>query len=251
MHKLTRIAYILAFFSLGLFLGCGGNGDNGTTPPLNQPPTVTITSNTPDSIYYDEEIEFTWEGDDPDGSIATYHAGLDGDLQPTTATTASYSGDFEPGESHTFIIIAEDDEGALSAPASVDFGIYSAQPEVTLLAYGEGITDSDGDGFYSQFNIRWAPSVPSADPIEMHLIMLIRPSFGSGDEIELISDDIVRNPGDDDTLTYTLPAFTKDLYDIRLELFDVDAQEILVTIDYDSVASLIEVGLEQFDGFNA
>jgi hypothetical protein len=250
MHTLTRIAYLLAFLSLGLIAGCGGDGDNGGTPPTNQPPTVAITSTTPDSIYYNEEIEFTWQGNDPDGSIATYHAGLDGDLQPTMATSASYSGAFEPGESHTFTVVAEDNEGAQSTPASVDFGIYTGQPEVTLTAYGEGVTDSDGDGFWSEFNVRWAPDLASGSAVEMYLRILVRPTYGSGGEIELLSDNVIRNPQDEDTLTYTLPLFVKNLYDMRLELHDT-TDSTLAVIDYDSLTSLSQVGLEQFDGFNA
>ncbi len=249
MRKETGFACITIIITAMLFIGCSSDGGGGTNPPVNQPPTVTITSSTPDSIYFNDSIEFTWQGDDSDGSIDKYFAGLDGVLIETTQTSAQYSG-FNMGEDHTFSVYAVDNDGAESSEETVDFAVYPYAPEIQLLAYGEGVTDDDNDGYWTEFNVRWAPDVPTGSAVDLRLVVMIRPSYGSSAEIADSSDLITRNPGDEDTLTFTLPIISKDMYDLKVELHNVSGDN-LQTIDYEAETSLTQIGLEQFDGFNA
>ncbi len=232
MRKETGFACITIIITAMLFIGCSSDGGGGTNPPVNQPPTVTITSSTPDSIYFNDSIEFTWQGDDSDGSIDKYFAGLDGVLIETTQTSAQYSG-FNMGEDHTFSVYAVDNDGAESSEETVDFAVYPYAPEIQLLAYGEGVTDDDNDGYWTEFNVRWAPDVPTGSAVDLRLVVMIRPSYGSSAEIADSSDLITRNPGDEDTLTFTLPIISKDLYDLKVELHNVSGDN-LQTIDYEA-----------------
>lgn len=250
MRVLTRFAPFLLVIGFAFLSGCSKSGGNsGTNPPQNQPPTVQITSNTPDSIYYNETIEFTWQGDDPEGELDGYYAGLDGNFQYTDQTSAEYSG-FSLGETHNFFVYAEDSQGATSDTAEVTFAIYPYSPPISLDAEGEGVTDDDNDGYWTQFDIRWYPDVPTGSPVDLYLKISLQPSYGGGTVFMDSSDVVSRAPGATDTLTFTLPAIPKNIYDIRLELYDLSGT-LLQAIDYGVISSLTQVGLEPYDGFFA
>ncbi len=250
MRVLTSFATLMTIFSLVFLQGCSSSGGDGggTNPPQNQPPTVEITSTTPDSIYYNETIEFTWQGDDPEGELDGYYAGLDGDFQYTDQTSAEYSG-FGMGEAHVFSVYAVDAEGLTSDTASVAFAVYPTAPPVTLDVYGEGVEDADNDGFWSSFTVYWQPVVPTGSPVDLYLRVSLRPSYGGG-EFSDSTDVITRQAGEDDTLSFVLPATAKNLYDIRVELKEASGT-LLQEMDYGSVSSLTQVGLEPYDGFFA
>ncbi|MBU0518574.1 hypothetical protein KJ564_06520, partial [bacterium] len=128
MHLATRFATTVSFGLLLVFIGCTSSDDNGgTQPQYNSPPTVVFTAQAPDSIYYDEAIAFIWQGSDPDNNLAGFYTGLDGNILLIKETTVSYSG-FEMGESHTFSLFAQDDEGLPSHILNHDFGIYPYAP---------------------------------------------------------------------------------------------------------------------------
>ncbi|MFH1862221.1 MAG: hypothetical protein ABH878_05350, partial [bacterium] len=161
------------------YWGCSGGGD-GTVQPVQHPPTVTITTGPADTINYSDTAVFTWAGDDPDQDLAGYYAGLDGNLTWTTDTTASYSG-FTQGTSHVFLLVAKDAANALSDTADWTFAVYPVIPAVSLTTFGQGINDDDSDGFWSQFAVRWQPTVSGA-PISLRLVVSAIPSYGSGSE---------------------------------------------------------------------
>ncbi|TKJ41816.1 hypothetical protein CEE37_04405 [candidate division LCP-89 bacterium B3_LCP] len=330
------VCFFVSLIIMSLLMGCGKSGDGGT-PSTNLPPTVTVTSNPGDSIYYNQNADFSWQGNDQDGTITQYYAGLDGNLTATTNTTASYSG-FNMGDSYVFSVVAEDNEGAISDSAQWTFHIYSTSPvptvtiisapadsifsnedavfiwqgsdpnddiagyhtgldgtwdfitdttaayssfsqgtshlfqlvaeddlgftsdtadwsfdivtaDVITYANGEGVNDADGDGFWTEFAVNWSPRVTNSQQYDIRLIINVQPSYG-GVEWTDSTALITRNPGDDDTLTYTLPTFTKDLYDISLSLHGSDGLPIY-DIPYGSIMSLTQVGLEQLEGFFA
>lgn len=252
MHVDSRFASFVVLVGFLTFIGCTtGDGDNGTgppPPPENHAPDITIASGPADSINASDAADFTWRGTDQDGNLAGYYAGLDGNFIWTTDTTASYS-NFNAGESHLFRVVAEDSADALSDTAEWAFGIYALLPDVILTAYGEGITDEDADGFWIQFNVRLIPQVMTGSALNLRLIIGLQPTYG-GSEIIDSTDLVTRSPGQDDTLTYTLPTVTKNYYDVRLELHGADGS-MLVDIPYDSIGSLTQIGLEDLDGFFA
>lgn len=218
------------------------------TGAQNIPPDVNILSGPPDSIFASDLATFTWQGTDPDGNLAGYYAGLDDNLNWTTDTTASFSR-FNPGSSYLFKVVAKDSSEAYSDTAKWDFAIYSASVEVDLDVYGEGLIDSDGDGFWSQFNVLWQPVLTSGASVDLRLIIGIIPVLG-GAEVLDSTDLVTRNVGQDDTLSFTLPLMTKDTYNIRVELHGADGT-ILQYIPYNSIPSLTGVKLEDVEGFFA
>jgi hypothetical protein len=247
----TRFAAITLTLILGLIYGCssGGDGGNGGTPPVNNPPEVEIISGPPDSIFFNETADFTWSGSDPDGNLSGFYAGLDGNYAFTTATSASYSG-FDLGSIYIFRVYAQDDEGVRSDTVAQSFAVRDYQPTLEFLAYGEGVVDDDGDGFWTQFTVRWSPQVLAGGAVELRLIVGLQPTYGSDPEILDSTNLVQRAPGDEDTLSYNLPPLTKNYYNIRAELHDA-AGASLIAIPYDSITSLTSVGLEDLDGFHA
>lgn len=248
----TRFACWAIVATLALFLGCGG-GEKGAPvqpPPANHPPEVTIVSGPADSIQASDAATFAWQGSDQDGNLAGYLAGLDGNLVWTTETTATYSGGFTPGSSHLFQVAAQDSDDARSDTADWAFAIYTIPPELILNAYGEGINDDDGDGFWSQFLVRWSPQITTGSSVDIRLLVGIQPTYGGGAEVTDSSEVITRNPGENDSLDFEIPILAKSYYDIRLELHGADGSSLL-EIPYDSISSLTQVGLEELEGFNA
>lgn len=217
--------------------------------PPNVPPEVSIVAGPEDSISASDLATFIWQGSDPDGSLSGYFAGLNGNLTWTTDTTATYSG-FNPGSSYSFAVVAKDSANALSDTAEWAFAIYTVPVEITLAVYGEGLIDSDGDGFWSQFNVRWQPVITSGSSIDIRLIAGITPSSGGASELLDSTDLVSCDPGDNDTLAFTLPFMTKDYYDVRIELHGADGT-IYEYIPYDSIPSLTGVPLEDVEGFFA
>ena len=106
--------------------GAGGNDvsdDYFTISSDNQPPTIEITSG-PEGTINRQDVEFTFQGDDPDGNVAHYEYQLSGDQSDegtTQSNSKSYSNLSEG--SYTFEVRAEDNEGAHSDWASKSFTV--------------------------------------------------------------------------------------------------------------------------------
>jgi len=217
-------------------------------PPDNLPPEITLISGVADTIFYNEPAQFIWSVEDYDNNLLGSYMGLDGDYTFTTDTVANFS-DFQMGSSHVFNVYAEDEKEARSETLSVAFEVYDYEPLIFVAAAGEGVTDTDQDGYWSEFNIRWMPFLPETGQ-DVQLRLSLMPTFGSGSEV-VFTSDIVSRPGwSRDTLDFVLPTITKNLYDIKVELLDASSN-VLDMIDYGTLGSLTQVGLEEFDGFFA
>lgn len=242
----TRFAGITLALAFVLISGCGGGG---TTPPVAHAPTVEIIQHPPAAISPSDHAAFVWQGADQDGDLAGYFIKLDGAFQATGETTITYT-NLSPGSAYTFEVFAVDSTGLHSDTASWSFQVSALSPELTLAIFGQGVTDADADGFWTQFNVKWSPQVSTGSALDVRLLVGIKPTYGSGSEILDSTALVTRNPGDDDTLTYTLPPMTKNYYDIRAELHGANGS-VLLAIPYDSITSLTEIGLEDLDGFHA
>jgi hypothetical protein len=205
-------------------------------------PTVALVSTTPPYIHTSVSAEFTWSGTAPGSSIAGYYAGLNGDLDWTTNTSATYSG-LAAQADYRFQVVAQNANGATSDTASFVFDVVTE--EVILFAFGQGLTDTDGDGFWSDYAVRWSPVVTVQQQRSVRLVTTISPTFGTGSVIIDSTAVETRNFGQTDTLTYTLPALPKDLYDIETELHDNGGQLIVAG------PSLSQISLENIEGFYA
>ena len=77
----------------------------------NEKPSVSITSGPSGTIDYDD-VSFTYQGSDSDGTIQGYEVELDGNGAPTTSTGVSFNNLSEG--SHTFKVRSQDDDGDFS-----------------------------------------------------------------------------------------------------------------------------------------
>jgi len=135
--------------------------EQGISPYKNTPPTVWLDGGPPEGTVSVYKIEFSWGGQDPDGSIDHFEYCItnnDGAFDPadttgadkwtqTTATidTFNFSADIpvdtlldDPVEefrrSHTFFIRSVDDRGMASREAAYrSFTAMTLSPEVTVL----------------------------------------------------------------------------------------------------------------------
>ena len=105
--------------------------------PANQPPAVRITAG-PSGTVAPGEVTFAWTSADPDGAVQYYLWGLDDphtrERTDRTSVTlrASSAGD------HTFYLVAVDDGGGRSQPASREFTVARAEnqpPSVEVTDY--------------------------------------------------------------------------------------------------------------------
>jgi|GEM_PF-3082239 len=240
---------IFPFMAIAIFGCSSGGGDDGVTPPIAHPPTVEITQGPPATINPDDDANFVWQGDDEDGDLAGYFIKLDGSFQTTSATAITYS-NLTPGTNYVFYVFAVDSGGLHSDTASWAFAVAEPPSEITLGLAGIGVTDEDGDAFWTEYQIRWCPQFSTGATTSLRLVYVLQTTFGSNPEIMDSTNLFSRDPGATDTLDFLIPPQTKNYYDIRAELHDADGA-ILVDIPYDSIASLTEIGLEDLDGFHA
>jgi len=244
----TRWLNLIIPISIILIFGCGGGGDGGT-PPVAHPPTVQITQHPPATINPDDDASFVWQGADQDGDLAGYFINLDGAFQATATTAITYS-NLTPGTNYVFYVFAVDSGGLHSDTASWAFAVAEPPSEITLGLAGIGITDDDGDAFWTEYQVRWCPQFATGATISLRLIYALQTTYGSNPEIIDSSELISRAPSATDTLNFLLPPQTKNYYDLRAELHDADGA-VLVDIPYDSIVSLTQIGLEDLDGFHA
>lgn len=129
----------------------------------NVAPTVTITDG-PSGNITDTTPTFTYEGSDPDGTIAGFYVSIDNSNPGNWTTSTTYTSDPLANGYHTFYVKARDDEGAHSEVESMTFYVTVANsaPTVTITGGPTGNTadttptftysgaDSDGTvaGFY-------------------------------------------------------------------------------------------------------
>jgi hypothetical protein len=251
MRVETRLTvYILCLTLVALMVGCGGGGDGGTNPaPVNHAPTITLLTHPADTIGVGDTASFTWLGQDVDGNLKGYYAGLDGIYSWTTSTDTSYTG-LAVGTSHVFKVFAKDSANTFSDTSAWAFHVYNAIADVQLYGAGIGITDADQDGFYRVFHVKWAPINNTQSAISMRLVVAVKPTYGAMVEVKDSTALINRIPGATDSLTYELNPFTKNYYDISLEVHGEDGS-LLASIPYGAVPSLTSRGLEDVEGFHA
>ena len=245
MHAATRTAFILSSFFVSI-IGCSSSDDNGIAPPTNLPPDIAWVSHPGSVIAIGEPAFFSWQGTDADGNLDGYFISFDGVFTATNRTDTTFT-DLDPASSHVFKVFATDAAGSHSDTLVWSFSVEDIPPEVSLIAFSQGILDADMDGFWSQCAVKWSPQITTGSGIDLRLIVARRLTYGSEAELLDSTDLVSRSPGQTDTLTYLLPAVTKNYYDIRLELHDENS-ELLVEIPYDSITSLKRVGLEDVDG---
>jgi hypothetical protein len=115
---------------------------------------------------------------------------------------------------------------------------------------GQGLVDADNDMMWTQFRINWSPVVDlNAQTVGLRLLVGVRPVTGGPETLDS-TELINRSPGEDDTLYFILPSFTRNYYDMRAELHKADGTT-LINIPYDSILSLRDQGLEDIDGYYA
>ncbi len=245
MREATRTTLVLSFFVL-ILICCSSSNKNGVSPPVNHPPKISWVSHPGSVIAIGDSAFFSWQATDEDENLDGYFISFNGGFSATDSTDTTYS-NLNPGSSHIFRVFAADAGGLHSDTLVWSFSVEDIPPELSLIAFGLGIMDADLDGFWSQFAVKWSPQITAGSGTDLRLVVGRRPTYGSGEELLDSTDLVSRNPGQTDTLTYILPAVTKNYYDIRLELHD-DSGETLVEIPYDSIASLKRVGLEDVDG---
>jgi hypothetical protein len=248
----TRYLYLLLILVSLIAMGCGGGGNGSTNPPpVDHPPTVTITSGPANNstINPGDNAVYTWQGTDEDGNLKCYYAGLDGSLDSTVATTMTFNG-FTPGSSHTFSVYAVDLTALHSTTQNRAFNVAQLPQPVVMGIAGQGLVDADNDLMWTQYRINWSPVVDlNGQTLGLRLLVGVRPSAGGPETLDS-TELINRSPGEDDTLYFNLPTFTRNYYDMRAELHKADGTT-LINIPYDSITSLRDQGLEDIDGFIA
>jgi hypothetical protein len=147
------LSAVLLSMALGLFAGC--NEDLGGLIP-NSPPDVRLTAFPPDSGTSGYDIEFYWEGWDPDGEVDYYIYATDppdmyGSEDSIWTRTDANHGSFvfeasdydtlyhwrdpQVAQSwHVFVIKAVDDMGAISEPDYVAFNAMTIAPRTQFTA---------------------------------------------------------------------------------------------------------------------
>lgn len=215
-------------------------------PPVNFPPEVNLVSGPEDSIFANQNAVFIWEGIDPDDNIIGYHIALNDNWEFITNTTVAYA-NFTPGESHLFQVAAEDAAGEFSDTSEWTFNIVTA--EIVFTVFGQGTNDSDGDQYWTGFDVRWCPQITIWDSYDLRLFVWVQSTLG-GLEWSDSSDVEQRNPGDSDTLAFSLPIFTQGTYNIRVQLRQTNGTT-LFDYSYGSIPSLTNVMLEELEGFVA
>jgi hypothetical protein len=93
------------------------NCDNSAA---NIPPSVVILDG-PSGTTYDNTPTFEYVGADPDGSVTGYYVSIDESLPTFWTTETTWTSPELNCGSHTFYVIAQDNEGANSALLSRDF----------------------------------------------------------------------------------------------------------------------------------
>jgi len=106
----------------------------------NTSPTISITSGPANNdIINTDGVTFSWDGDDPDGSVNGYEYELDGKGYSGDATSKTFS-NLSEGE-HTFKVRCIDDDGSYSNYAQRTFYVEkNSQPSVSI-----SIGPSNGD----------------------------------------------------------------------------------------------------------
>jgi hypothetical protein len=136
--------------------GCSTTKLGGTLVP-NQRPTVQLTARPQpgDSVYF--KVTLQWTGSDSDGRVAYYIYAVDPPLEGDTVwtridqnSTIIFFKSSQPNKAavtppfpstpvtskdyHDFTIKAVDNEGAFSAPVSIDFSSTTVAPFTTIIA---------------------------------------------------------------------------------------------------------------------
>jgi PKD repeat protein len=90
----------------------------------NNPPTITITGGPAEgSTVPTTQVTFTWSGSDTDGSVVGYYYSFDQDPPDIWTTDTSVTSSVLSEGSHTFRVVAMDDDSDLSTVASRTFTV--------------------------------------------------------------------------------------------------------------------------------
>jgi len=114
----------------------------------NIPPVIVKVSGMEGAIGEDSNA-FSWDGDDPDGSIALYEYRKDGGSWTSNGTSKSYTWSGYSEGSHTFEVRAQDDEGAYSNVICWNFvyDIPNIPPVIVKVSGMEGAIGEDSNAF--------------------------------------------------------------------------------------------------------
>ena len=120
--------------SLGLFLvGCNSSGDNDTPPDdagagVNPP---SVPADLQASVYSSSAVELSWEASTDDGSVVDYQVYRDDSLVATQNTLRFFDNVLTAGTTHTYQVLAVDDEGNLSEPAEIIITTLDEGPAIS------------------------------------------------------------------------------------------------------------------------
>jgi parallel beta-helix repeat protein len=185
----------------------------------NVPPTIEITSG-PSGPVFDNTPTFTYAGHDVDGGVAGYYVSINVLPPDIWTTNTSWTSPELSNVSHTFHVMAQDNEGMNSSIASRTFTVYNETdnipPTVTITSGPSGTTSdrtptftysgSDPDGMLTGYfvsidmnppvtwtaNTSWtSPELPPG-PHAFHV--MARDNLGANSSVVSRSFEIINQP---------------------------------------------------------
>ncbi|MHC4661898.1 MAG: right-handed parallel beta-helix repeat-containing protein [Planctomycetota bacterium] len=143
----------------------------------NQAPTVVITSG-PSGLTIDNTPTFEYLGADPDGSITGYYVSIDTDPPDIWVTGNTWTAPELTCSSHTFYVVAQDNDGANSNILTLSF-MVDPTPAPNTIHVSEEFGNDNNDGS------SWSNAVASISKgIEL----------GNDDQTVLVADGIYTGP---------------------------------------------------------
>ncbi len=119
-YYLRTIAVLLLSIAV-LFAGlrCGDDGKKFS-------PTVALLVCPPDTVVQGVPCVFAWDGSDRDGRVEGYYYGFNDDTPEIWTAAESCTALVVPVGRNVFYVLAEDDEGRRSEPASCSFNVVAS-----------------------------------------------------------------------------------------------------------------------------
>jgi hypothetical protein len=197
------LAFSLSLAALTLLVLSGCKVTDPGTPFDNGAPTARITVAPQDGDTVNHYFTLNWAGNDGDGQIAGFHIEVDLveiSFTTRTDTTMAFASplDSTPAQ-HTFAVVAEDDEGRLSAADSRTFFTVNYRPGVSFDPVG---TVSENATVTKGFQIRLAGSDPNPS---LFFLSLSTDSVNwtpwSADSVFLFADPRLHTVSEDQTVT--------------------------------------------------
>ncbi len=137
------LAMALVTFLVALVAVSGCKVSDEGTPLANSIPTVGFTSIPLENDTVNHYINVRWAGNDADGYVAAYRLSIDNVLVTVTSstdTTIAFPSPVDSGQAfHSISVIAVDNEGQESPPATRSFYTVNYRPSVAF--FDEGTID--------------------------------------------------------------------------------------------------------------